>query len=206
MIADDHPIVLSALKALLEEQPNWKVVAKATDGRDAVIKAEEAQPDVAILDFAMPVLNGLEACQQIVSKLPNVRVLILSMHQTDAIFKKVVAAGARGYVLKSEALRDLVDAVHAVRGNKTFFTPRLSQLIVDGFLTRRSSNDVCLTVRKREVVQLIAEGKSNKEIGAALDISQKTAETHRANLMRRLNAHSISEVIRYAIRNDIIQG
>lgn len=206
MIADDHPLILSALKRLIEEQPNWTVVAEAQDGRDAVMKALETKPDVAILDFGMPGLNGLEASQQIVARAPKTKVLILSMHETDAIFKKVVLAGARGYVLKSEAPRDLVAAIHAIRGNRTFFTPRLSQLIVDGFLNPSSSSAVCLTARQREVVQLIAEGKSNKEIGASLDITEKTAATHRANLMRRLDFHSISEIVRYAVRNDIIQA
>ena len=207
IIADDHPLVLLGLRRLLEDQPNWKVVAEAYNGREAVNKARETKPDVAIIDFSMPDLNGLDACEQIVSELPNTRVLILSMHDTDAIFKKVLAAGARGYVLKSDAPRDLVAAVQAIRGNKTFFTAKLSELMVEGFLNPLcSSPKLYLTPRQREVVQLICEGKGNKEIAVALQVTVKTAETHRANLMKRLNMHSVPEIVRYAVRNDIIQA
>jgi DNA-binding NarL/FixJ family response regulator len=209
MIADDHGLVLLGLKKLIEAQPNWKVVAEAQDGREAVIKAHETNPDVAIIDLGMPGLNGFEVCAQITSAIPNIRVLILSMHETDAVFRRVLGAGARGYVLKSDAPRDLVAAVQALRGNRTFFTARVSQLMIDGFLKPQKAEDggdVCLTRRQREVVQLIAEGKGNKEVAAALNISEKTAATHRADLMRRINLHSVSEIVRYAIRNNLIQA
>ena len=137
LIADDHPLIRVGLRHLLEEQANWKVVAEAQDGREAVTKARETKPDIAILDVGMPELNGFDAAEQIASETPGTKILILSMHQTDAIFKKVLAAGARGYVLKSDAPRDLVAAVQAIRGNKTFFTSRVSRLIVDGFLSDR---------------------------------------------------------------------
>lgn len=208
MIADDHHLVRLGLKRLLEEQLNWSVVAEARDGREAVKNALKTKPDVAILDLGMPGLNGFEACRQITSS-SGTKVLILSMHDSDVVFKKVLVAGARGYLLKTDAPRDLVSAVEAIRGNKTFFTAKLSQLIIDGFLTPRTIADdgsICLTPRQREVVQLIAEGKSNKEIGSVLEITEKTAETHRANLMRRMNFHSISDIVRYAVRNDIIQA
>jgi DNA-binding NarL/FixJ family response regulator len=209
LIADDHPLIRVGLRHLLEEQANWKVVAEAQDGREAVTKARETKPDIAILDVGMPELNGFDAAEQIASE-TGTKILILSMHQTDAIFKKVLAAGARGYVLKSDAPRDLVAAVQAIRGNKTFFTSRVSRLIVEGFLSDRrtaaADDIVCITPRQREVVQLIAEGRSNREIGIILNITEKTAETHRANVMRRLNLHSVSEIVRYAVRNDVIQA
>jgi len=210
LIADDHPLIRVGLRHLLEEQPNWKVVAEAQDGREAVTKTRETKPDIAILDVGMPELNGFDAAGQIASEVPGTKILILSMHQTDTIFRKVLAAGARGYVLKSDAPRDLVAAVQAIRGNKTFFTSQVSRLIVDGFLSDRrtaaADDIVCITPRQREVVQLIAEGKSNREIGIILNITEKTAETHRANVMRRLNLHSVSEIVRYAVRNDVIQA
>jgi DNA-binding NarL/FixJ family response regulator len=210
LIADDHPLIRVGLRHLLEEQTNWTVVAEAQDGREAVTKARETKPDIAILDIGMPELNGLDAARQITSEIPTIKILILSMHQTDALLKKVLAAGARGYVLKSDAARDLVDAVYAIRGNKTFFTSKISRMIVDGFLNDRcnaaADDNVCITPRQREVVRLVAEGKSNKEIGIILNITAKTAETHRANVMRRLNMHSISEIVRYAVRNEVIQA
>jgi DNA-binding NarL/FixJ family response regulator len=210
LVADDHPLIRVGLRHLLEEQSNWKVVAEAQDGREAVTKARETRPDIAILDIGMPELNGFDAAAQIASEIPSTKVLILSMHQTDTIFKKVLAAGARGYLLKSDAPRDLVAAVQAIRGNKTFFTSKVSRLIVDGFLNDRriaaADEAVCITPRQREVVQLIAEGKSNREIGFILNITEKTAETHRANIMRRLNLHSVSEIVRYAVRNEVIQA
>jgi DNA-binding NarL/FixJ family response regulator len=208
LIADDHPLIRVGLRYLLEEQVNWKVVAQAQDGREAVTKTRETKPDVAILDIGMPELNGFDAARQIACEVPGTKILILSMHQTDSIFRKVLAAGARGYVLKSDAPRDLVAAVQAIRGNKTFFTSQVSKLIVEGFLSDRrpaADDTVCITPRQREVVQLIAEGKSNREIGLILNITEKTAETHRANVMRRLNLHSVSEIVRYAVRNEVIQ-
>jgi DNA-binding NarL/FixJ family response regulator len=210
LIADDHPLVRLGLRYVLEDQPNWKVVAEAQDGREAVAKALETKPDIAILDIAMPVMSGLEAAAHITSEIPATKVLILSMHQTDTIFKKVLAAGARGYVLKSDAPRDLVTAVEAVRGNKTFFTPRVLRMMADGALSgkRAAAADefLCLTPRQRQVVQLIAEGKSNQEIGAVLHITEHTADTHRTNVMQRLNLHSVSEIVRYAVRNDVIKA
>lgn len=210
LIADDHPLIRVGLRHLLEEQPNWQVVAEAQDGREAVAKAQEMKPHVAILDIAMPEMTGFEAAARIASEIPATKILILSMHQTDAISRRVLDAGAQGYVLKSEAPRDLIAAVQAVRSNKTFFTPNISRLIADGFLSARRTATAdksmcCLSPRQREVVRLIAEGKDNYEIAAALNISMRTADTHRANIMRRLNVHSISEIVRYAVRNDVIK-
>jgi DNA-binding NarL/FixJ family response regulator len=209
LIADDHHLVRLGLRHLLTEQPNWTVVAEAQNGREAVAKAKEFQPDIAVLDLGMPELNGFEACQQIISETRSTRVLIVSMHETDAVFKRVLACGARGYLLKSDAPRDLVAAVEAIRSNKTFLTAKFSQLMVEGFLNPRhlaAVDEPCLTSRQREIVQLIAEGKTNAAVGVALNISAKTAATHRMNIMRRLNVHSISEIVRYALRNDILQA
>jgi DNA-binding NarL/FixJ family response regulator len=210
LIADDHPLVRLGLRHILEDQPNWKVIAEAQDGREAVAKAVETKPDIAILDITMPVMTGFEAAAYIASEIPVTKVLILSMHHTDTILKKILAAGAQGYVLKSDAPRDLVAAVEAVRGNKTFFTSRVLTMMADGSLSSRraaaADEFLCLTPRQRQVVQLIAEGKSNQEIGAVLKITVHTAETHRSNVMQRLNLHSISEIVRYAVRNDVIMA
>jgi DNA-binding NarL/FixJ family response regulator len=211
LIADDHPLVRLGLRHILEDQPNWKVVAEAQDGREAIAKAHETRPDVAVLDVAMPGINGFEAAARISAEIPVTKILILSMHQTDTIIKKVFEAGAKGYVLKSDAPRDLVAAVQAVRSNKTFFTSHVSRMIAEGFTRPRrtavADERACsLTPRQRQVVQLIAEGKSNQEIGTVLNITRRTAESHRSNVMRRLHLHSISEIVRYAVRNKVIKA
>jgi DNA-binding NarL/FixJ family response regulator len=212
LIADDHELIRKGLRHLLEEQPGWKVVAEARDGRDAVAKVKETKPDVALLDIAMPLLNGLEAARQILADDSRARILILTMHDSDSLIRQVLDAGARGYVLKTDADRDLVAAVDAVRNNKTFFTAKVAQVILDGYLRKGSLSedatpvDSRLTPRQREILQLLAEGKSSKEVAVTLDMSVKTAETHRANIMRRLNCHSVTDLVRYAVRNEIIQA
>jgi DNA-binding NarL/FixJ family response regulator len=208
LIADDHSLVRLGLRHLLEEQAEWKVVADTQDGHDAVRKVLALKPDVAILDLAMPRLNGFEACRQIVSGTSATKVLILSMHDTDVAFKKVLDCGARGYLLKSDASRDLVAAVEAVQGNKIYFTEKVWKVVIDGFLNagRGASQGPSLSSRQREIVQLIAEGKSNKEVSSILNISEQTARTHRANVLRLLNTHSVTEVVRYAIRNRIVES
>ena len=191
-------------------KPGWKVVAEAKDGREAVAKAKETKPDVALLDIAMPLLNGLEAARQIDPT--HTKILILTMHDSDTMIRQVLDAGARGYLLKTDADRDLVAAVEAVRNNKTFFTAKVAQIILDGYLRKPESSkeeapvDSRLTPRQREILQLLAEGKSSKEVAVVLDMSVKTAETHRANIMRRLNCHSVTDLVRYAVRNEIIQA
>jgi DNA-binding NarL/FixJ family response regulator len=210
LIADDHELIRKGLRHLLEEQPGWKVVAEARDGREAVAKAKETKPDVALLDIAMPLLNGLEAARQIDPT--HTKILILTMHDSDTMIRQVLDAGARGYLLKTDADRDLVAAVEAVRNNKTFFTAKVAQIILDGYLRKPESSkeeapvDSRLTPRQREILQLLAEGKSSKEVAVVLDMSVKTAETHRANIMRRLNCHSVTDLVRYAVRNEIIQA
>jgi DNA-binding NarL/FixJ family response regulator len=211
LLADDHEIVRKGLRSLLEAQRDCEVVGEAADGRQAIALVKELNPDIVILDISMPLLNGLEATRQILKIRPQTKVLILTMHESDPLIRDVLDAGARGYILKTDAGRDLLAAVESLRRNKTFFTSRVSQMILDGFLkgdSRPSDLDngrIRLTPRQREIVQLLAEGKSSKEVAVALDLSVKTAETHRANIMRKLDCHSVSEVVRYAIRNKIIE-
>lgn len=212
LVADDHEVVRIGLCALLEEQPGWEVVAQARDGREAVEKAKQFRPDVGVLDVAMPDLNGLEATRQITRDVPDTKVLILTMHESDTLIREVLDAGARGFLLKTDAGAELVNAVDALRRNQTFFTPRVSQMVLDGYLKKDYNPDngdtfhSRLTPRQREIVQLLAEGKSSKEVAVALGLSVKTAETHRANIMRRLDCHSVAELVRYAVRNRIIQA
>ena len=212
LLADDHEVVRAGLRALLEEQTGWEVVAEAVDGREAVEKASKLKPDVVVIDIAMPSLNGLEAVRQIIKSVPNTKVLVLTMYDSDPLIQQVLQAGARGYLLKSDAGRDLVSAIDALRRNKTFFTPKVSQMVLEGYLDKSPKEkepegepeSLRLTSRQREIVQLLAEGKSSKEVAAVLGLSVKTAETHRANIMRKLDCHSVTELVRYAIRNHII--
>lgn len=212
LLADDHEIVRRGLRALLEAEPGWEVVAEAADGRDAIEKARETKPDVAILDISMPLLNGLEATRQIMSSVSQTKVLILTVHDSDPLIQQVLETGARGYLLKTDAAGDLVAAVDALRRNKTFFTPKVAQMVLEGYLHKDSNNATPgggayrLTGRQREIVQLLAEGKSSKEVASTLGLSVKTAETHRANIMRRLDCHSVTALVRYAIRNQIIDA
>jgi DNA-binding NarL/FixJ family response regulator len=214
LVADDHDVVRKGVRTLLEEQPGWEVAAEAADGREAVEKAKLVQPDVTILDLSMPELNGLEAAKEIL-KTVQTKVLILTMYDSDPLIRQTLEAGARGYLLKSDAGRDLVSAVDALRRNKTFFTPKVAQMVLEGYLGRPSKendedggrkNGLRLTARQKQILQLLAEGKSSKEVAVALNISVKTAETHRANIMRRLDCHSVTELVRYAIRNHIIEA
>ncbi len=213
LIADDHEVARRGIRALLESHPGWEVCAEARDGRDAVELAINTKPNVVLLDIGMPNLNGLEAARQILAALPDAAILILTMHDTDTMVRDVLRAGARGFLLKSDAGRDLVAAVEAVQLQRTFFTPRVSQMVLDGFLDRDgkqsqdhvdSSGDL-LTSREREVIQLLAEGRTSKEVAVTLNLSVKTAETHRTNLMRKLGLHSVADLTRYAVRNGIVQ-
>ena len=213
LVADDHEIVRKGLRSILEEQPGWEIAGEACDGRQVVEKAKALKPDVSVVDVSMPGLNGLEATRQMLKNNPESKVLILTMHESDPLIREVLDAGARGYLLKSDASRDLVTAVEAIRLNKTYFTARVAQMVLDGYLDKKQkiSEDSKLpasrlTPRQREIVQLLAEGKSSKEVAVALGLSVKTAETHRANIMRRLDCHSVSELVRYAIRNKIIEA
>ncbi len=216
LIADDHEVARRGIRALLESHPGWEVCAEAKDGRETVELAASIRPDLILLDIGMPNLNGLEAARQILATSPEVAILILTMHDSDNVVREVLRAGARGFLLKSDAGRDLVAAVEALQLQRTFFTTRVSQMVLDGFLDRekrdnsseREEEEVTgdvLTSREREVIQLLAEGKTSKEVAVTLNLSVKTAETHRTNLMRKLGLHSVADLTRYAVRNGIVQ-
>jgi DNA-binding NarL/FixJ family response regulator len=208
LIADDHEIVRHGIRALIENRPGWEVCGEAIDGRDAIDKARELRPDLALLDVGMPNLNGLDAARQILAVAPRTRVLILTMHDSEQIIREVLEVGARGFLLKSDAARDLVAAVEALQRRTTFFTSSVAELVLNGYLNRRNDDKPFkdrLTAREREVVQLLAEGKSSKEVAVVLDLSVKTAETHRTNVMRKLDLHSVADLVRYAVRNNIVQ-
>ena len=214
LIADDHEVARRGIRALLESHPGWEVCAEAGDGREALELAITRKPDVVLLDIGMPNLNGLEAARQISAALPEAGILILTMHDTDNMVREVLRAGARGFLLKSDAGRDLVAAVEAVQRQRTFFTSRVSQMVLEGFLDRNANGDFnapaeipsdLLTSREREVIQLLAEGRTSKEVAVTLNLSVKTAETHRTNLMRKLGLHSVADLTRYAVRNGIVQ-
>jgi DNA-binding NarL/FixJ family response regulator len=208
LLADDHEIVRRGLKDLLEAEAGWQIVGEATSGREAVAKAKLLKPDVVILDLRMPELNGLEATRQILRSLPGSEILILTMSDSEGLARTVLEAGAHGYLLKSDAVRDLVAAVDSLRQHRPFFTSVIARMVLQGFLKRGSTEPAGasfdpLSAREREIVQLLAEGKSNKEVAAVLGISVKTAETHRANIMRKLDLHSTTDLVHYAVRNRI---
>jgi len=211
LIADDHEVVRKGLRALLESEPGLEVVGEASNGREAVERAVATKADVVVLDVGMPELNGLEATRRIVKASPRTEVLILTVYETEEVIRQVLRAGARGYVLKSDAGRLLLSAVEAVAAHKPSFTSRVSELVLAGFLSGENVNPAeetpagaPLTPREREVLQLLAEGKTNKEVAAALGIGLKTVETHRMNLMAKLGLHSVVDLVRYAIRNGIV--
>lgn len=212
LIADDHEVARRGIRALLESHPGWEVCGEASDGRETVELAARMKPDLILLDIGMPNLNGLDAARQILAISPEVAILILTMHDSDQVVREVLRAGARGFLLKSDAGRDLVAAVEALQLQRTFFTTRVSQMVLDGYLDREKRQDGkgdisrdALTTREREVIQLLAEGKTSKEVAVTLNLSVKTAETHRTNLMRKLDLHSVADLTRYAVRNGIVQ-
>ena len=210
VIADDHEMVRRGLAATLADTGRWTVVAQANNGRDAARLVETHKPDLAILDLSMPELNGLDATRLILAARPETRVLILTAHESEQLVREVLNAGARGYVLKSDAGRILVRAVEALLEGQTFFTSKVSRLVLEGYLrgpaqTPADTTATALSAREREIVQLLAEGASNKEVARALGISVKTAETHRSNIMRKMQFDSLSDLVRYAVRNKIIE-
>ena len=212
LIADDHEVVRRGLSTLLQTHEGWEICGEAKDGREAVEMAKQLRPDVVVLDVGMPNLNGLAATRQLAQQNPNQKVIVLTITDSDEVIREALDAGARGFVLKSDAARDLVSAVEALQRNRMFFTPRVNDMVLAGFLdkghngTRGDSPKVPqLTPREREVVQLLAEGKSSKEVACVLNLSTKTAETHRSNIMRKLGFHSIRDIVVYAIKNNIIQ-
>ena len=208
LIADDHEVFRRGVRGVLEEQPGWQVVGEAGNGRRAVEMARELQPDVVVLDISMPELNGLDATRQILQVSPASEILILTLHDSEQLAEEVLKAGVRAYILKSDAAQDLVAAVSALQRHTPLFTSKIAGMVLEGFLhstksSRSAQIAVDLTAREREIVQLLAEGKSNKEVATTLGISVKTAETHRANVMHKLGLHSTAELVRYALRNRI---
>ena len=209
LLADDHAVIRSGLRLVLERQPDFKVVAEAGDGREAVKLAEATRPHVAVLDVAMPNLNGIEAARQMIASVPGISVVILSMHSDEGYVLRALKAGARAYLLKESVEGDLIAAVRAVRGGKAFFSPAISRLLVEDYVRQMQDREIedsyeLLTPREREILQLLAEGKANKDVANMLNLSVYTVDTHRGNLMEKLNLHSLPELILYAVRKGLI--
>jgi two-component system, NarL family, response regulator NreC len=209
LIGDDHTLVRQGLRKILEEQPDWAVVAQASDGREAVRLALAEQPDVVILDIGMPLLNGIDATRQIVRRLPGIAVLILSMHSEEAYITQALKAGARGYLLKDSADTELIRGVTAVAAGKSFFSPAVAKVMLDDYVTHLASKGIVdrfdsLSEREREIFQLIAEAHSNKEIADLLSVSPATVETHRAHILQKLDVHNTAELVLYAVRRGVI--
>jgi DNA-binding NarL/FixJ family response regulator len=209
VIVDDHAVVRRGVRALLESQPEWEIVGEAATGREAVDLAKRLQPDIVIMDLSLPELNGLDATHQIVKGSPRTEVIVLTMHHSEELARNVLQAGARGYVLKSDADQNLIAAVESLRQHKPFLTAAVTEFVLDDYIQRSDEGAVghaVVTPREREIIQLLAEGRSNKETAAALSVSVKTVEAHRANIMRKLRLRSVSDLVRYAIRNRIVQA
>ena len=209
LLADDHTVVRDGLRALVEKQPDMSVVGEAADGRDTIRMAEEQSPDVIIMDIAMPNMNGIEATRRIVASNPQTAVLILSMHQDESYVLRSLKAGARGYLLKDSVRSDVIEAIRAVAQGRSFLTRKVSRILQEDYvreMERRGVEDSydLLTDREREILQLVAEGRTNKEVASLLNISLTTVETHRTHILQKLNLHSIPELILYAVRKGII--
>ncbi len=209
LLADDHTVMRAGLRALLERQPNLEVVGEAEDGRQSVQLASSHVPDVVVMDIAMPNLNGVEATRRMVSKQPTISVVILSMYSDESYVMRALEAGARAYLLKDSAVTDLIRAIEAVSQGKSFFSPKISRILAEEYVHALKQKGVAdsyelLTTREREILQLLAEGKTNKEVATSLNISVYTAETHRGNILQKLNLHSSAELVLYAVRKGII--
>jgi DNA-binding NarL/FixJ family response regulator len=211
LIADDHELVRYGIRGILQLQRGWRVAGEARNGREAVEKAKTLKPDIAIIDFSMPELDGLQATRQIREVAPNTEIVMLTMHESDQMVRRVLAAGALGYVLKSDLATHLVKAVRDAAKGRHFLSPRVSDIVLEGFLTterqsaHKEETQVHLTPRELEVVHLLAEGKTNKVVSTELKITVRTVETHRAKIMLKLGLHSLGELIQYAIRKKIIE-
>ena len=209
LLGDDHTLVRQGLRKILEEQPEWEVVSEVGDGREAVREVVAHKPDVAIIDVAMPLLNGIDATQQIVRRAPDTRVLMLSMHADEAYVMRALQAGATGYMVKDSAGKELLKAVETVAAGRRYYSAAIERLVQDENATRAGASGFAdryetLSTREREIFQLIAEARSNKEVAALLDISPATVETHRARILQKLDVHNIAEVVLYAVRRGII--
>lgn len=209
LLADDHIVMRTGLRALLERQPNLEVVGESENGRETVALAASLRPDVVVMDVGMPVLNGIEATQMIVTQCPTIAVVILSMHADESYVMRALKAGARGYLLKDSAAADLIGAIQAISQGKSFFSPKVSRILAEDYvrvLKQKGAVDTydLLTSREREILQLLAEGKANKEVATALNISPYTVETHRSHILQKLNLHNSAELVLYAVRKGII--
>ena len=206
LIADDHDVVRSGVRAILEAHAGWEVIGEACDGKSAIAEAAKTRPDVVILDFGLPLVNGVEAARQIKARLPGTEILIFTMHDTDTLVRDALEAGARGFLLKSDARQLLTTAVESLANHKPFFTGKVSEALLESYLSQGGSGQSVLSPRERSVIQLIAEGKTNKQIADILSLSTKTVETHRAAAMRKLNVDTSAALIRYAIRNNLVEA
>jgi DNA-binding NarL/FixJ family response regulator len=209
LLADDHTVMRNGLRLLLERQPHLQVVGEAADGRQAVALSESANPDVVVMDIGMPNLNGIEAARQIVNRNPHTAIAILSMHSDESNVIRALKAGARAYLLKDSAEADLLAAVRALTEGKSFFSPAISKILVEDYMRQlesRGAEDTyeLLTNREREILQMLAEGRTNKEVANMLNLSLYTVETHRTHILQKLNLHSVPELILYAVRKGII--
>lgn len=209
MLGDDHTLMRQGLRKILEERPEWEVVAEVGDGREAIKKAVALKPDVAILDIGMPLLNGIDATQQIVRKVPDTRVLMLSMHSDEGYVTRALQAGATGYMLKDSAGKDLLKGVESVAQGQAFFSPAIARLMLDDYVRRVAGSGVAdryetLSEREREIFQLIAEARTNREVAELLEISPATVETHRARILQKLDIHNTAELVLYAVRRGVI--
>jgi DNA-binding NarL/FixJ family response regulator len=210
LVVDDHAVVRRGVRSLLESHEGWEVCGEATNGRDAVEQSRQLRPDVVVMDLSLPELNGLDATRQILKDGPGIEVLVLTMHHSEELAHDVLRAGARGYIMKSDADENLITAVDTLRQHKPFLTSTVTGFVLHDFVRRRDGapadvSPVDVTSREREIIQLVAEGRSNKEAASTLGISVKTIEAHRANIMRKLQLRSVSDLVRYAIRNKIVQ-
>lgn len=212
LVADDHDVMRHGIRELLAAREGWEICAEARTGREAVAKTEQLKPDIAILDVNMPELNGIEAARRIRKRFAGTEVLMISFEYSDPLIREIIGAGARGFVVKSDSERDLVAAVEALSNHRSFFTSRATDVILGRVRGDESEEAIQelfrnrLTPRELEIVQLLAEGKSSKEVAESLSISIKTADTHRANIMRKLDLHSVTELVRYALRNQIVKA
>jgi DNA-binding NarL/FixJ family response regulator len=208
LIADDHEVVRRGVRSIVESYPDWHVAAEASDGNSALEAAAATEPDIAILDFLMPGLNGLEVARRMRQVSPKTQILIFTMHETEDAIREALQAGARGYILKSDADGQLANAISSLVNNRPYFSWRVSEALLETFLekARGAPRSSVLTSREREVVQLIAEGKSNKEASRILNVSIKTVESHRSAAMRKLGASSTADLVRYAVRNKLVEA
>ena len=205
LLADDHAVVRQGFKMILNAQADMEIVGEAGNGRQAVDLAEQLRPDVVVMDVAMPELNGIEATRRLASSVPHARVIALSMHKDSVYVREILRAGARGYLLKDSGAADLVAAIHAVASGESYLSPAVSNAVLDDYRRHVTNPIDLLTSREREVLQLLAEGRTNKEIAGVLNLSVYTVDAHRGRIMEKLNLHSISELVRFAVRNGLIE-